>query len=66
MVPYKKEWDNQTTASWVKAHTEEEGRPVDCHEQANKRADGDAEQAYARPEDPGYMREYCSQFGTIL
>ena len=40
----------------MKAHAEEEGRPMTCHEKENKRADEDAEVAYGCPDTLEYRK----------
>ena len=50
MCTYLGEWRDETTVSWVKTHAEDGGAKTSEHEQQNKRADDDAEEAYAHPD----------------
>ena len=65
MCTYLDEWRDEATVSWVKAHAEDGGPKTSEHEQQNKRADDDAEEAYAHPGSSLYRIECCSQFDTV-
>ena len=65
MRTYLDEWRDETTVSWVKSYTEDGGAKTSEHEQQNKRADDDAEKAYAHPDSSLYRAGHCSQFNTV-
>ena len=54
MAAYLVGWSDVTQVSWVKAHAREGGAKTNAHGKLNKRADEDAEKAYARPDSPAY------------
>ena len=65
MCSYLDESRDKTTISWVKAHAEDGGAKANDHENPNKRADDDAENAYTHPDSSLYRVGYCSQLDTI-
>ena len=65
MCTYLDEWRGETTISWVKAHAEGGGAITTDHEQQNKRADDDAEKAYAHPDpNPPYTEQDTADNST--
>ena len=58
MCSYLDEWRDETTISWVKSHAEEGGAKTTEHEVQNKKADEDAEKAYAHTDSAGYEQVY--------
>ena len=65
MSSYLGEWRDETTISWVKSHAEDGGVRTNDHEEQNKKADDDAEQAYAHPDSDECSEGYYSQFNTV-
>ena len=60
MCFYLGEWRGEMTISWVKSCKEDGGAKTNEHEQQNKRADDDAEKAYAHSDSFLYRAGYCS------
>ena len=65
MCLYLNEWRGETTISWVKSHAEDGRAKTNNHKEQNKKADDDAEKAYAHPDSDEYSGGYYSQFNTV-
>ena len=65
MRQYFLEWGHVTKVFWVKAHAEKDGKKTTCHEQQNKLADDNAEEAYKHLESPAYKQGYISQLDSV-
>ena len=65
MCSYLGEWRDESTISWVKSHAKDGGAKTNAHEVQNKRADDDADKAYAHLDSGEYIQGYCSQFNTV-
>ena len=49
-----------TKIQWIKARAEEGRAATNAHKKQNKRADEDAEKAYAHPDSTAYREGYYS------
>ena len=55
MAKHPAERRDMTKIQWVKAHAEEGGAKTNTHEEQSKRADEDAEKAYAHTDSPAFV-----------